>query len=108
MGRPRDVIVEDEEDIVCFEHHLAGSFVRVLIGFGATKADGSFAVAENQNYEGYVIQGKEYDSLMAATDTKPAGVFRKEDLWPFVDRGRQAVLAERQRIKFTQESPNTK
>lgn len=34
---------------------------------------------------------------MAATDTKPAGVFRKEDLWKFVDIGRQNYIEERAR-----------
>lgn len=97
MARTRELIVDQEEDIVAYEHHLPGRFVRVLVGFGMVMADGSFVVSENQNYENFIIQDVAYDALMAATDKKPAGVFRKEDLWQFVDIGRQNLINERAR-----------
>lgn len=99
-GRKRKVIVDQDEDIVAYEHHLAGKFVRVFVGFGTTMPDGEFEVADNQNYEGIIIQGDEYQKLLAATQTKPAGVFRREDLWQFVDLGRAKVLEEQERIKL--------
>ena len=98
MARTRELIIDQDEDIVAYEHHLPGRFVRVLVGFGTAMADGSFVASENQNYENFIIQDTAYDALMAATDKKPAGVFRKDDLWQFVDVGRQKIMAERQAI----------
>ncbi|NBQ68747.1 MAG: hypothetical protein EBU46_07915 [Nitrosomonadaceae bacterium] len=98
MARKRTVLVDQDEDIVAYEHHLPGKFVRVAIGFGTIMPDDSFVVAENQNYENFIIQDVAYDSLMAANDTKPEGVFRKNDLWIFVDIWRQKLIAERQAI----------
>jgi len=98
MARVRAVIVDQDEDIVAYEHHLSGKFVRVLVGFGTAMPDGSFVSAENQNYESYMIQGVAYDSLIAASDAKPAGNFRKNDLWPFVDIGRAKMVEDRQKI----------
>lgn len=99
MGRKREVLVDQDEDIVAYEHHLPGQFVRVLVGFGTAMSDGSFVAADEQNYENFIVQGDAYVSLMAATDTKPQGVFRKDDLWKFVDIGRSSALAEREKIK---------
>lgn len=99
MGRKREVLVDQDEDIVAYEHHLPGQFVRVLVGFGAVMPDGSFVAADEQNYENFIVQGDAYDDLMAATDIKPQGVFRKDDLWKFVDIGRSNALAEREKIK---------
>ena len=98
MPRQRTVIVDQDEDIVSYEHHLAGKFVRVLVGFGTAMPDGSFIPSEDQNYENYIIQEPAYSALMAATDTKPAGVFRKDDLWQYIDIGRQKMIDERQAI----------
>lgn len=100
MARKREVIVDQDEDIVSYEHNLVGKFVRVLLGFGLAMPDGSFAAAEGQNYENYIIQGAAYESLMAATDSKPLGVFRKEDLWTYVDIGRAGFLAERETMRL--------
>lgn len=98
MSRKREVILDQDEDIVAYEHHLPGRMVRVMVGFGTIMPDGEFKAAEEQNYENFIIQGVGYDNLMAATETKPAGVFRKEDLWQFVDLGRANVVAEREKI----------
>lgn len=111
MPRERTVIVDQDEDIVCYEHNLAGNFVRVLVGFGVAMPDGSFAPSENQNYENYIIQTPAYEDLMAATDTKPAGVFRKDDLWKYIDIGRDKMISERQAIadaQFAEENANDK
>lgn len=98
MPRERTVIVDQDEDIVCYEHNLAGNFVRVLVGFGTAMPDGSFVPSENQNYENFIIQSPAYEDLMAATETKPAGVFRKNDLWKYIDIVRQKIISERQAI----------
>lgn len=103
MARTREVILDQDEDIVYYEHHLVGKFVRVAVGFGAAMPDGSFVAAESQNYEQFTIQDKAYDDLMAATDTKPAGVFRREDLWRYVDIGRAAAIAEREQMILAKE-----
>lgn len=98
MPRLREQILDNYEDIVSYEHHIAGRFVRVLVGFGTALPDGGFLVAESQNYDNFIIQGDAYEDLMAAKGKKPAGVFRKDDLWQFVDVGRQKIMAERQAI----------
>ena len=102
MPRERTVILDTDEDIVSYEHHLPGKFVRVLVGFGKAMPDGSFVPSENQNYENYIIQTPAYEDLMAATDTKPAGVFRKDDLWKYIDIGRDKIISERQAIADVQ------
>lgn len=98
---PEQTVVED---IVSFEHHI-GSWVRVLIGKG-TVQDNLFIPNPNQVYEVVNILDKpgitqsmtdtvikepqlDYQELMSANPSwapnKPGGVFRKEDLWHFVD-----------------------
>lgn len=76
------------EDIISYECNYPGKFVKVLIGSGTLNAEGIFVPYENQNYEYIMIDFDNYDILMAAKGTKPANVFRKEDLWPFVDSHR--------------------
>lgn len=88
MGRKRQVIVDQDEDIVSYEHNIPGGFVRVLVGAGTTLPDGSFQVAENQTYESYTIQDEEYTDLMTAKGNKPAKTFRRDDLWQYVDSNR--------------------
>lgn len=99
MGRKREVILDSDEDIVSYEHHISGKFVRLLIGYGLSNEDGSFTPSEGQNFESVVIQGLDYETLLAETDTKPAGVFRKEDLWDYVDIARVNFLADREKAK---------
>lgn len=92
------------EDIVSFEHYI-GSWVKVLVAKGAIE-NGSFIPFPNQTYEVVNILDVpgitqsmtdvivrepqlDYQDLMSANPTwapqKPEGVFRKEDLWHFVD-----------------------
>jgi hypothetical protein len=85
------------EDIVLFEHKV-NTFVRILLGRG-TVVDGKFQVFPDQNYDVIMIVdghiSLDYTELMSANPSwapnKPAGVFRQEDLWHFVDliRSRQ-------------------
>lgn len=88
MGRKRQVIVDQDEDIISYEHNLAGKFVKVLVGIGTTLPDGEFAVAESQTYEMYIIQDADYVDLMAGKGDKPAKTFRRNDLWQYVDSER--------------------
>lgn len=85
MGRKRQVIVDQDEDIISYEHNLASGFVRVLVGIGTTLSDGNFMAAENQVYETIMIQSSDYDSLMTGKGDKPAKTFRRSDLWEYVD-----------------------
>lgn len=93
------------EDIISFEHNIEKSFVRVLVGKG-TVIDGTFTPLPSQTYEhilicNFVKQVKlptekilieeilDYTELMSANPswapTKPANVFRKDDLWHIID-----------------------
>ena len=96
MGRKRQIVVDQDEDIVSYEHNLVGKFVRVLVGVGTSMPDSSFIVSENQTFESYIIDGVEYDNLMSANGNKPVGVFRREDLWPSVDQQRTKIKEERE------------
>lgn len=98
---PEQIIAED---IIFFEHQV-GAWVRVLIGKGSD-VNGVFVPFANQTYEtimiadnpgvvqsmtGLVIREDrlDYTELMIANPSwapnKPAGTFRKEDLWHFID-----------------------
>lgn len=92
------------EEIVSFEHNI-GNFVRVLVGKGNV-VDSQFQLYPDQTLETILIvnipgsinsltgevlrpEYPDYIELLSANPTwapnKPAGVFRKEDLWHFVD-----------------------
>jgi hypothetical protein len=92
------------EDIQLFEH-MAGQWVSVVVGVGEVK-DGVFSFTVPQQFKTYNIQDNppvinqmtgeityagtmHYTELMSANPSwapnKPAGVFRQEDLWHFVD-----------------------
>lgn len=99
---PQQTVVED---LISFEHHQVNDFVKVLVGRGQT-INGKFEPFPSQAYESITIidspgltnsttgevvkqEHMDYQELMSANPnwapTKPAGVFRKEDLWHFVD-----------------------
>ncbi len=82
------------EDIVSYECNYPGRFVKVLVGSGTLNASGEFSPDDNQNYEPITVDFSDYDELMSIKDTKPANVFRKEDLWPYVDKHRAKKEAE--------------
>lgn len=102
-ARKREVqqLIADDEDIVLIEHNLSTEVIRVGVGFGITM-NGKFQPIADQNYEVCIIQGNEYMQLMATTDTKPEGVFRPADLWPFIDQARLNTIAEREKAKKQQ------
>lgn len=95
MARERTVILDKDEDIISFEHHIYDRFIRILVGFGVRDADGNFTPSPNQNYEQIVIAGVEYDEFMKGSVERPANQFRKEDLWQPVDYMRDQVIAQR-------------
>ncbi len=76
------------EDIVSYECNYPGKFVKVLVGTGTLNESGEFTPDSNQNYEPIIIDFLDYEELMAETENKPANVFRKEDLWTYVDKDR--------------------
>ena len=82
------------EDIISYECNYPGKFIKILIGIGNDDGSGNFVPLPEQNYECITLQEQEFNQLMAAGGGKPAGVFRKEDLWPFVDTIRPIIAAE--------------
>lgn len=99
MPRERTVILDSDEDIISFEHHIYDRFIRILVGFGVRDSAGNFTPSPNQNYEQIVIAGKEYEDFMKASGDRPANQFRKEDLWQPVDYMRAEVLAQRTAVE---------
>lgn len=99
MARSRTVILDADEDIISYEHHIYGRYIRILVGFGVRNANGVFTPSENQNLEQIIITGHEYDEFMKAKGNKPAEEFRREDLWLPVDLMREVVIAERASIE---------
>lgn len=97
MPRMRTLVVDSDEDIISYEHHIKDKFIRILIGFGVSDASGKFTPTENQNYEQVIIAGLEYEQFMAGDKTRPANQFRKDDLWAQVDFMRNKVLADRKK-----------
>jgi len=97
MPRIRTLVVDSDEDIISYEHHIKDKFIRILIGFGVSDTAGNFTPTENQNYEQVVIAGVEYAEFMAGDKSRPANQFRKDDLWSQVDVMRNKVLADRKK-----------
>lgn len=91
--RNRQINLGSKEDIIEYTYN-SGGVVRCLVGHGETNAEGRFIPTPSQNYEVYEITSQAFDKLMAANPLKgkPAGVFRKDDLWSFVDSIRDQVL----------------
>lgn len=92
----RDVTPEtkgSKEDIVEYTWH-SGGLVRVVIGHGEPDENGRFVPTPNQQYEVRDIIGSNYQDLMSdqIIPGKPANVFRKDDLWIFVDRVRNGIM----------------
>ncbi len=85
MARQLEIVLADSEDIVYYECNLMTGIVKVLVGIGTTDKDGKFIAQNEQTLQSYTITSDKFDALMAAKENKPAGVFRKEDLWVPVD-----------------------
>jgi hypothetical protein len=70
----------------------APGFVRVQIG----RVDETGAFLVPQQFDMYEIRGKMYEALVGApaewAPDKPAGTYRNEDLWYFIDRIREATV----------------
>jgi hypothetical protein len=73
------------EDISYYEHSIGGN-VKILVRKYSIQ-NGITTVLDSSDL--YMIHGTDYEELMSAypswSPQKPAGVFRKEDLWHFVD-----------------------
>lgn len=93
--RQRQVNAASLEDIISYECNYPGKFIRVLIGIGNDDGLGNFVVLPEQNYEVITLYEKEFDELMAPVGNKPANVFRKEDLWTFIDTLRPVIAQEK-------------
>ena len=77
------------EDIRSVEEYI-GDSVRVLVG--VVSSEGVFLVP--QQFSIFEVKGADYAELVSASPSwapgKPAGTFRNEDLWVFIDRQRAA------------------
>ena len=94
--REKIVTTTNFEDIISYECNYPGKFVKILIGSGTKDSTtGNFIPAPEQVYEYIVLQNEDFDNLMKASGGKPAGVFRKDDLWPYVDYLRPIIASER-------------
>ena len=94
--RERKIKVQtSKEEIVSYEHHILAKLVRVHIAIGDADAEGRFVEITGQSYEPVDIRDNRYQELMAEVKkdgkvVKPAGVFRKDDLWAQIDKLRHA------------------
>lgn len=84
--RPAETVSEEIRGVEEFPAHgVTPGIVRVLVG--RVDESGSFIVP--QQFQTYLIEGAQYDELCGpATDwapDKPAGTYRNEDLWHFID-----------------------
>lgn len=86
MAREKTFFIGNEEDIAEYYHSVITGVVKVSVGVGITE-EGEFKFLQPQNFEVYEIAGDMYDQLLSADQEKgkPAGTFRKTDLWPFID-----------------------
>jgi hypothetical protein len=104
--RQRQISIGSKEDIIEYTYH-SGGVVRCLVGHGEVNVDGKFVPTPSQNYEVYEITAEAFDSLMNANATtgKPAGVFRKNDLWDYVDAARNRYLNQKSIEQVIEETP---
>ena len=86
------VVIGAEEEIHAYT--VAPDGVTLAVGRGNT-VDAEFVFDEDQDYETISLTGPEFTALMSADGGeenllpgKPAGTFRKDDLWVFVDKER--------------------
>lgn len=95
--RQKQTVISRMEDIISYECNYASKFVRILVGEGVEDVNGNFVPRQEQNYECITLYNEDFDALMAANPSKqkPQGVFRKEDLWDFVDTIRPIIVNDR-------------
>lgn len=90
----RTVIIpakEMVEGIHAYTHDIGNKRVTVAVGLG-NMVDEEM-VFEEQSYDTISLAGQDYADLMSEDGAgllpgKAAGHFRKDDLWPFIDRAR--------------------
>lgn len=102
MARQLEIILADNEDIVAYECNLISKRVKVFVAIGSLDKEGNFIAQADQTFQIYDISGDDFDDLMAAQGQKPAGTFRKEDLWNPIDTKRQRLLDEKINIESTE------
>jgi hypothetical protein len=92
--QPAQTISEDIRGVEEFPPSAnTPGIVRVMVG----RLDAAGAWITPQQYESYVIEGADYDELVGPAPTwapdKPAGTYRNDDLWHYIDLQRQAAAA---------------
>jgi hypothetical protein len=89
---PRQITLNQTitEDIITI-YEVPATLVRVCVA--AVNPDGT--MVNGNIYDEYDIAGDDFAELMSAGPTwapgKPAGTYRNEDLWIFIDRYRSAT-----------------
>lgn len=86
MGREIDIIIRGVEEIISYQYQI-GESITFLTGLGEV-VEGRFIPHPDQSYISYLVQGEDLVNLLAATPTKPKGVFWTADLWAIVDAKR--------------------
>lgn len=86
MAREKTFFIGNEEDIAEYYHSVITGVVKVSVGIGITE-EGEFKFFQPQNFEVYEITSELYNQLLSADSEKgkPAGTFRKTDLWEYID-----------------------
>lgn len=79
-----------QEDIVRYEVDLLNNVVRVFLAHGDPDKNDpdKFVVTPSQTWEVIEISTQDYEDLLKEKPeiNKPAGNFRKNDLWEFIDK----------------------
>ena len=81
------------EEITEFAWYSVG-VVRVAVSKGYKNAKGEFYPYPGQQPEVYQILQGDFQSLMSKKGKKPKDVFRKDDLWEYIDKIRKGQGAE--------------
>ena len=89
--RAVNIVVSGLEAIRAIEEYPLASVVRVSVG--RVDASGEFLVP--QTFSEYLIENADYLELTSEqpvewSPDKPAGTYRNEDIWHFVDKHRNA------------------
>jgi len=81
-------VTSPEEKIRCVMHY-PDSHMEIHVGVGETQPDGSFIFTIPQQFTVVYVRDVDYTELLSANPVwavgKPAGTFRQEDLWAFID-----------------------
>lgn len=90
----REIIIPAKEEVIYIEEIHAYTHVKsqsiITIAVGLCDSNGDFI--EDQDYETLALKGQDYIDMLSEnggpespSPGKPAGTFRKDDMWYFID-----------------------